>query len=151
MKRHPRSRRLQVVLDLTEREEQQALQIWGELQQKLQHENEQKQQLETYSHEYQQMISSPSQTAMKAGQVHNALGFIGQIGRAISTQQQQITLLQKKADAAQKNYLTLHGKVKALQDLIERLEQEAAQAADKEEQKQTDEWAARAAFRSKYP
>ena len=41
MRRHPRARRLQVVLDLTEREEQQALSQWGALQQKLAAEQEQ--------------------------------------------------------------------------------------------------------------
>ena len=148
MRRHPRARRLQVVLDLTEREEQQALSQWGALQQKLAAEQEQRQQLLTYSLEYQQKISAPSSTAVSAGQIHNTIGFMGQIEQAINAQQQQIALLQKQTDNARQHYLALHGKVKALQELIERLELEAAQVADKEAQKQSDEWASRNAARS---
>ena len=66
----------------------------------------------------------------------------------MNAQQQQIALLQKQTDNARQNYLALHGKVKALQELIERLELEAAQVADKEAQKQSDEWTSRNAARS---
>jgi len=117
-RQHPRARRLQVVLDLTEREEQQALQQWGELQQRLAQEQEQRQQLQLYSQEYQQKISSPSPAPLGAGQIHNTLGFIGQIDQAIDAQQQQIALLKQQADAAQKQYLAVHGKAKGI-DILE--------------------------------
>jgi len=149
MRRHPRARRLQVVLDLTEREEQEALRVWGEIQQKLNDEKMQRQQLQEYTQEYQQKISAPATTAVSAGIIHNALGFMAQIETALQRQNEQIRLLQGRAEKAQESYLILHGKVKALTELIERLEQEAQQLDDKDAQKQADEWANRAAFRAR--
>lgn len=145
-RRHPRAQRLQVVLDLTEREEKAALASWGELEQKLRQEEQQRQQLTSYHDEYQQKISTPG-GGISAGQIHNTLGFMAQIETAMKSQSEQIRLLKKRSDAARETYLKVHGKVKALTDLIERLEQEAAVQEDIKAQKQSDEWANRAAFK----
>ncbi|WP_430459796.1 flagellar export protein FliJ [Thalassolituus sp. LLYu03] len=143
-RRHPRARRLQVVLDLTEREEKEALSVWGDIEQKLRAEEQQREQLSLYRDEYQQKISLPGQ--LSAGHMHNTLGFMSQIESAMRSQNEQISLLRKRADAARELYLQWHGKVKALSDLIDRLEGEAAAADDRQAQKQSDEWANRAAF-----
>ncbi len=149
MRRHPRAQRLQVVLDLTERQEQDALREWGTLQQQLLQEQNQRQQLEVYTLEYQQQISAPRDTPVTAGSVHNALGFMGQIEAALKSQSQKIRQVQDKTDKARESYLVLRGKVKALTDLIDKLEQEFMLQDEKNAQKQADEWANRAAFRSR--
>jgi len=147
MKRHhPRAKRLQVVLELAERDEQQALQNWGEIQQKLQQEEQQRQQLSAYRGEYQSKISAPGNEQISAGHIHNTLGFMAQIESAMKSQAEQISVLTQQAESARELYLKLHGKTKALTELIERLEQEAASAEDKQAQKLADEWANRAAF-----
>ncbi len=145
-RRHPRAQRLQVVLELTEREEKSALQVWGDLQQKLRQEEAQRDQLEQYRAEYQNKISLPGHQQISAGHIHNTIGFVAQIETAMRSQQEQITLLRQQCGQAQSQYLTLHGKSKALTELIERLEQEAAAADDRQAQKQADEWSNRAAF-----
>lgn len=146
MRKHPRASRLQVLLDMAEKAEQQALQEWGRLQQKLQQEEQQRAQLTGYANEYQQQLSSPTGKALSSGFLHNTLGFIGQIETALRTQNEQIRLLQDRTDAARRQYLEHHGKVKALSGLMDRLDREYEQQADKELQKQSDEWANRAAF-----
>lgn len=145
-RRHPRAARLQIVLDLTERDEQSALQVWGEIEQKLRGEEAQREQLQQYHGEYQSKIASPGQAVLSAGHIHNTLGFMAQIESAMHTQAEQIVLLRKRSDSARQTYLELHGKVKALTELIEKLEQEAAAQEDRQAQKQSDEWANRAAF-----
>ncbi|MCT7357468.1 flagellar export protein FliJ [Thalassolituus pacificus] len=148
MRRHPRARRLQILFDMAEKAEQQALQEWGQLQQKLHQEEEQRTQLSGYANEYQQQLSVPSGKALSSGFLHNTLGFIGQIETALKTQNEQIKLLQDRVTAARNQYLEHHGKVKALSGLMDRLDHEYDQQADKELQKQSDEWANRAAFQN---
>jgi len=144
--RHPRAKRLKVIVDLAEKAEQQALSEWGQLQQKLVQEQQQQQQLEDYAAEYQRSLSTPSAQGMTGGAIQNALGFIGQIKQALTQQQQQLTLIEKQVDSAQQAYLEQHGKVKALHHLLEKLDHEYDQEQDKQAQRLADEWANRAAF-----
>lgn len=146
MHRHPKAKRLQVIVNLAEQAEQQALSDWGKLQQKLQQEEQQKQQLQDYVNEYQQSISTPGRSQLKGGAIHNALGFISQIEQALQQQQQQLVLLQQQADAAKQHYLQHHSKLQALHNLLEKLNQEYDHQQDKQGQRQADEWANRAAF-----
>jgi len=148
MNRHPRAKRLKLVVDLAEKAEQQALAEWGRLQQQQQQEEDKKQQLDTYVAEYQRAIALPSERKLNGGNIQNALGFIGQIRQALSQQQQQLVLLQQQVEHAQQRYLQQHGKLKALHNLLEKLDAEFDQQQEKNAQKQADEWANRMAFRS---
>lgn len=143
MRQHPRARRLQVLLDMAEREEQERLRVWGELQQRLQAEQQQRQQLVDYNREYQQKISAPGQTPLQAGLLHATLGFMQQIEQALNQQSERLNLLQQQTENARQQYLEQHGKVRALTGLMDRLDQEHAAAEDKQQQKQADEWANR--------
>jgi len=58
------------------------------------------------------------------------------------------TGLQERVATARSHYLEHHGKVKALSGLMDRLDHEHDQQADKELQKQSDEWANRVAFQN---
>ena len=95
---HPRARRLKVVLDLNEREEQEALQRWGQVQQKLDAEKQKRQQLTEYANDYQRKLSTPGQALVRAGDVHNTLGFIRQIEGALQQQETQIAQLETVAE-----------------------------------------------------
>ena len=91
--RHPRARRLSVVLELAEKDEKEALRRWGDSQQKLGAEEERQQQLTLYAADYQKQISTPSAGQISAGMIHNTLGFISQIETALHQQQEQILTL----------------------------------------------------------
>lgn len=145
MRRHPRAQRLQVILDLAEREEEKCLAAWGELQQKLQSEEEQRDQLQAYNHEYQQKISSPSTQAIKAGDIHATLGFMQQIKGVLQSQQEKIVLLIEQADSAKQRYLEQRGKAQALHKLMDKLDKEFDTEEEKAQQKQADEWSNRMA------
>ncbi|KZZ49031.1 MAG: flagellar export protein FliJ [Saccharospirillaceae bacterium] len=146
MQRHPRAKRLQVIVDLTEKSEQQALAEWGKLQQKLQQEEAQKAQLDSYISEYQKGISMPSTRQLRGGSIQNALGFIGQIKQALLQQNEQLSLTRQQVDQAKKVYMEQHGKVKALCGLQDKLNAEFDAQQDKQAQRVADEWANRKAF-----
>lgn len=145
MRRHPRAKRLQVIASMAAREEEKLLNAWGQLQQRLAQEEEQRQQLELYRLEYQQKISSPSTQAVSAGFVHNALGFMAQIDQALNAQLERLNLLRKQVEVARQQYLAQRGRVKALVGLMDKLDVEYDAEQEKIQQKQSDEWANRAA------
>ena len=141
--RHPRAQRLKVVLDLTEREEQDALQRWGDVQKKLAGEQEKRQQLKNYASDYQRQLSAPGKALIRAGDMHNTLGFIRQIESALRQQEAQIAQLEVMTAKARGAYLQAHGKTEALKNMMQRLEDEHALEVSRREQREADEWATR--------
>lgn len=146
MARHPRAKRLQVVLDLAQRAEQSALKALAHHQQSFLAEQQQKDQLLIYADEYQRQLSTPTGSAIQAGQLHNTMGFLQQIETAIKGQAQQLSLLQQRVEAARNEWLCCQGKVKALQSLLDKLDIEYAQEQDRRQQVEADEWSNRIAF-----
>lgn len=141
--RHPRARRLGVVLDLTRREEQEALQRWGDIQQRLLAEKEKRTQLCAYADDYRRQITTPNTQAVSAGNIHNSLDFIRQIESALVQQETQISQLDAQSTTARSAYLDVHNKADALEKMIDRLEQEHQQDLNRREQIESDEWASR--------
>lgn len=146
MARHPRAKRLQVVLDLAQRAEQTSLKSLAHQQQALLAEQQQKDQLLIYADEYQRQLSTPTGSAIQAGQLRNTMGFLQQIETAIKGQAQQLSLLQQRVEAARNEWLRCQGKVKALQSLLDKLDIEYAQEQDRRQQVEADEWSNRIAF-----
>lgn len=138
--RHPRAQRLSVVLDLTRREEKEALQRWGDIQQRLTAEEEKRTQLDSYVADYRRQITTPSAQSMSAGNIHNSLEFIQQIESALQQQGQQISQLEAQNVSARGAYLDIHNKAEALEKMIQRLEDEHQQAVARREQHESDEW-----------
>lgn len=146
MVHHPRAKRLLTVVQLAERDEQQALANLGAAQQKLQLELDQKQQLSDYATDYQAQLSGSQGGHLSSAQLHTTVGFLQQIDQALKQQTEQIALLQKQVERERAVWQRCQAKLKALQQLMDSLEQEYQQQQDRQEQRQADEWANRAAF-----
>jgi flagellar protein FliJ len=144
--RHPRGKRLLPVYRQAQQQQQQALTEWGQLQQRLQDEEQQRQQLLDYADDYRRQITSPSSTCISAAAIHNTLGFLRQVEQAVAGQQQQINLLKGRINKAREVYLQYRSKTEGLQRLIDKLDLEWSNEQQKVEQRQSDEWANRAAF-----
>jgi len=140
---HPRARRLAVVLNLKRREEQEALQRWGDIEKRLTAEKEKRSQLDAYAQEYRRKITTPTERSMAAGQVHNSLGFIGQIETALVQQDNQLQELEAQSHRARDAYLDVHHKADAMEKMIDKLEEEHRQILNRAEQREADEWANR--------
>ncbi|TNC88226.1 MAG: flagellar export protein FliJ [Thalassolituus sp.] len=145
--RHPRAKRLKVVFEIAEREEQDALQRWGLAQQKLEAEKAKRSQLSDYAGDYQRRLATPGQTTVKAGDMHNTLGFIRQIESALRQQEGQIAQLETLTAKARTAYLEARGKTEAMKKMLERLEQEYQSEQNAREQREADEWSNRQAAR----
>ncbi|MAE33645.1 MAG: flagellar export protein FliJ [Oceanospirillaceae bacterium] len=140
---HPRSRRLAVVLNLKRREEKEALQRWGDIEQRLTAEKDKRTQLDTYAQEYRRQITRPADQSVAAGQIHNSLEFIGQIETALAQQDSQLKELEALSQRARDAYLEIHHKADALESMIDKLEEEHKLATSRAEQREADEWANR--------
>lgn len=145
MRRHARAKRLQIILDLAEREQEKRLQAWGQLQAQLHAEQQQREQLLRYHQEYQQQISAPTTQALSAGQLHTTLGFMGQVQQALTSQEEKLHRLEMRTEQARLAFLEQQGKTQALVKLMDKLDAEHDLAVEKELQKQADEWANRQA------
>jgi len=141
--RHPRARRLAVVLDLNRREEQDALRRWGDIEQRLNAERDKRTQLQGYAQDYRQQITTPTDHAVSAGHIHNSLEFISQIESALTQQDTQLAQLEAQSNKARQAYLEIHNKVDAMEKMIDRLEQEFQNDFNRREQREADEWANR--------
>jgi flagellar FliJ protein len=140
-----RVKRLQFVLDMAEEKEKTDLKNWGIYQQKLLQEQEKLTQLDQYMAEYRGSLTSHKAASIGGGQIQNTIAFIEQIKDASGHQQQQINLVQQQAEGAQRVYLTSRSKAQALRKLIEKLNLQLSAAANKQDQKLMDEFAARSA------
>ena len=140
---HPRAKRLKIVLELAENDMQQALEYWGEFQKRLQTHQQQAQQLEQYQQEYQQRLAQPSERQVNGGLLHQQLHFIQQVNESLRQQQGRVLELNEQVQQARDRYLSLQAKVKGLTDVIERLNQQALQDQQRQQQRESDEWSVR--------
>jgi flagellar export protein FliJ len=146
---HERSPRIHLVLTQTEREEQQAMRHWGQLERQLGTEQTQLNELREYAAGYRNCLSSPSGTeaSLSGGQIQHTLGFLQQVEQAIKTQTGKIRRLNEQVEEARQRCLALRAKVKGIENLIEKLENEKLCMLEKQEQKQVDEFNNRMFFR----
>jgi flagellar FliJ protein len=140
-----RIKRLGFVLKMAADKEQQDLKIWGQYQQKLEHEVGKLTQLEQYMTEYRLSLTSQQSGPIQGGQIQNTIAFIEQIKDASSQQQQQINLIEQQAEGAKRLYLAARAKAEALRKLIEKMNNQAFALEEKQDQKMMDEFAARSA------
>lgn len=148
MRRHPRAKRLELIFQLAEKDEKQALKNWGEIQQKLDLETQQREQLIQYADEYRSRFSADHNDQLNAGYLHHCLDFISKIEKGLQAQQEQLHLLQAQAEQAKQVFLQAQAKRKGFEHMLDKLDKEYDQAQLKVEQKEADEWANRRAFQN---
>ncbi len=141
-----RSKRLQVVLALAQRKEEDALKAMQSAQNTLTQQNQKLQELVQYQQEYQQALREAYQNGATAASCSTYQHFLSQVGGAIE-QQQQITLLaEQQLMKSRQHWQTLHEKQRGMGDLIDRFREEEDKALDKREQKMIDELSQRKRF-----
>lgn len=134
-----RSKRLQIVLEMAEREEKKAAEIF-ELARKQKEQDEAKlRDLIQYSEEYEVAFRQPLPT-IRAEEMQRQRGFLIQLSEA---REQQERILQQREQVfvrTQKRWQTAHLKRKTLLDFISRMRSSEEQALSKKEEKMLDEW-----------
>ena len=134
-----RSKRLQVVLDLAKRKEDEALKALQVAQGSLIAQKQKLQELTQYQRDYQQSLREAYQTQATAESCATYQHFLAQVGDAIEQQQHVVELAEEQFDKVRKHWLTLHEKQQGMGSLIDRFRDEEDKELDKKEQKMIDE------------
>lgn len=134
-----RSKRLQVVLELAKRKEDEALKAMQASQTNLNQQNEKLQELVRYQQEYQQALRNAFSSGATAANCATYQHFLSQVGGAIEQQQLVVTLAEEQLDKARKHWQSLYEKQKGMGGLIDRFRDEEDVEIEKKEQKMIDE------------
>lgn len=139
-------RPLLILLEQVERERDQAM--GREQHARATHDQAQVQaaQLNDYQREYTQRWGAQPQQSASIEILHCYHNFMGQLGRAIEHQNHQIEHTHRLWQAAMAQLQQLQMRVASIEKLIERRRLEARSRAERQEQKTTDEQAARVAL-----
>ena len=134
-----RSKRLQVVLDLAKRKEDEALKAMQASQGNLKQQQDKLQELVQYQQEYQQALRNAFSTGATAANCATYQHFLTQVGGAIEQQQLVVTLAEEQLNKVRLHWQSLYEKQKGMGGLIDRFRDEEDQALEKKEQKMIDE------------
>lgn len=133
-----RAKRMQVVLFLAERKEQELGQQLNQQRQVVEQEIEQLRQLEQYAEQYLQTYSE-RKSNVRPHELIAYSGFIQRLGDARLEQKAKIERQQKVFARMQQVWRTAHHKCESIKELIERLKQDENALIDKRLQKELDE------------
>lgn len=141
-----RAKRMQLVLDLALKTEEEAAQKLSQCREQVKQEEAQMLQLRSYSDQYLQEQGA-RKTHVSPQQLINYSGFIQRLNQLCVEQEHKIARLQGMVANAQKAWQVAYQKRKSIEELIARLVREEAMADDKRQQKELDELAS---LRSQY-
>jgi flagellar protein FliJ len=133
-----RAKRMQVVLTLAERNEQQAGEQLRQFTVQVEAEAEQLRQLEEYAAQYLNSYSE-RKAAVRPQELIAYSSFIQRLGVARKEQQSRLDRFQLQLERYRQTWRIAHQKTESIKDLITRLQQEENALLDKRLQKEMDE------------
>jgi len=136
-----RAQRMQVVLTLAQRHEDEAAQRLSDCRTLLDNEERQLAELVAYRDQYLQ-AQAETRTGVYAQELINYSHFIARLGDACREQEFKVARVQTNLAAFQQQWREKHQKRKSIEDLISRLQQEENLVLDKRLQKELDELSA---------
>ncbi|WP_375192756.1 flagellar export protein FliJ [Marinobacter sp.] len=139
-----RSRRLEVVLTLEERKEQEALERMGEARKQVEQQREQVENLHRYQQEYRDQIRNSQQGVVQVTRLQAWQAFIAQLDQVIRQQQKQLEQAEKVFEARKKAWQEAWERRRGMEKYIESCRQQEQREQDLREQKLADEAAVRA-------
>lgn len=139
----PRSQRLQVVLALEERKEQQALDRMNEVRGQLQAEQQRHEELLRYQQEYHQQMRSQQQQPVFANQLQRWQSFITRLDSLIRGQLERVARAEQAFEQTRVAWQQAWERRRGMEKYIATCRDQEQSARDSAEQKQADEAAAR--------
>ena len=134
-----KSVRLHPVRDLKQQKERVEAKKLADLQQQLQAARRQCQELETYLKDYFGAINSQRQQIQQASQLALYQAFITRLQQAIQHQQQVIRQREQAVQAQSRKWVMARERLRTMEDLIRRAQNQEELEADKREQKILDD------------
>ena len=142
-----RSQRLQTVLSLEKRKEQEALERMGEARDQAEAHREQVLNLEQYQQEYRNQIRASQQGVVSVARLQAWQAFIGQLDQVIAQQEKQLQQAEQIFEARRQEWLQAWERRRGMEKYIETCRQQEQREQDLREQKLADEAAGRAFVR----
>lgn len=134
-----RSERIDVVVELAQREEDAAAEQFSAAKNALAQAETQLQDLQNYYQGYVSRFGAQTQN-VKASDLAKSRSFLQQLAAALDAHLQQINALQQQLQLKRQFWHRLHLKTQSLMDLQQRYRREEAEELDRKDQKQLDEW-----------
>lgn len=138
-----RSERLQVVLTLEERKEQQALDRMNDVRRQWQAEQDRLEELQRYQQEYHQQMRQQQQGTVPVARLQGWQSFIARLDRLIGEQQARTRQAEQRVEQARQQWHQAWERRRGMEKYIETCRAQEQFARDQAEQKQADEAAAR--------
>ena len=139
-----KAKRLAPVIEMAEQTEQEAAGKLAKLQQQLLQAEQQLAGLEQYRNDYQQQWITRGQTGVTGEWLMNYQRFLSQLETAIEQQRNSVQWHQRNAEKARAKWQKAYTRLEGLKKLVQRYQDQARHIADRQEQKDMDEMAARA-------
>lgn len=139
-----RSKRLEVVLSLEERQEQEALERLGEARKQVEAHREQVENLERYQQEYRDQIRASQQGVVPVARLQAWQAFIAQLDQVIAQQQRQLQQAEQVFEARRREWQQAWERRRGMEKYIESCRQQEQREQDLRDQKLADEAAGRA-------
>lgn len=134
-----RVKRMEVVIELARRTEDQAANNFKEAKNVLEAERQRLADIELYYQSYSARFAQDSK-AISASKLANARQFLNHLTDAKVQQYQNIEKAEQQLDDCRAQWQKTHLKHKALEDFSSRIESEDLQAYESAEQKKMDDW-----------
>lgn len=139
----PRSERLEVVLSLEQRREDQALDGLNRSRQRMQQQQAQLDELRRYQADYREQIRQGQKGVVSVSKLQGWQAFIAQLDQAIRSQEQQVRQSIDAFEKARDVWREAYERKKGMARHIEACRAEEQRVRDQREQKQLDEAANR--------
>ncbi|BEH14066.1 flagellar export protein FliJ [Marinobacter shengliensis] len=139
-----RSRRLEPVLALEERKEQEALERMGEARKQAEAHREQVENLERYQQEYREQIRANQQGIVPVARLQAWQAFIAQLDQVIAQQNRQLQQAEQVFEVRRKEWQQAWERRRGMEKYIESCRQQEQRDQDMKDQKLADEAAGRA-------
>ena len=139
-----RSKRLQTVLALEKRKEQEALDRMAEVRQQVDAHREQVENLERYQQEYRNQIRADQQGVVSVNRLQAWQAFIAQLDQVIVVQEKQLRQAEQLFEARRQDWLQAWERRRGMEKYIETCQQQEQREQDLRDQKIADEAAGRA-------
>lgn len=146
-----KAQRLAPVVEMAEETEREAVGKLAKQQLQLQQAEQQLVGLEQYRNDYQQQWISRGQSGVTGEWLMNYQRFLSQLETAIDQQRKSIQWHCQNVDKAREQWRQAYARLEGLKKLVQRYHDQARQRADRQEQKDMDEMAARAGQLNKHP
>ena len=140
-----RSQRLQTIIDLHARQENDALQLMGHCQQQLEIQQTQLEHLQNYKLEYLNKLVDRQRAGMNVNQLLEFRAFADKLDKAIEGQRQTVIMHERELQRARAKWEECNQRTKSLQKLGELAVAAENKIENKREQSEQDARAARTA------